>query len=89
MAKIGIARRPVGDMEKDFVELLASRLPLAIASEKFERLWDEVNMAAASVISYPEVDGYIALLIRMQGVYESQYRGRTHMNGLRATPRAG
>ncbi len=89
MARIGIGRRPVGDMEKDFLELLASRLPLAIASEKFERLWDEVNSAAASVISYPEVNGYIALLKRMQGAYESQYRGSTHMNGLRATPRTG
>ena len=81
-------RRSVADMENDFVELVASRLPFAIASEKFERLWDEVNLAAASVISSPEVNGYIALLIRMQGVYELHYRGSMHMNGRRATSQA-
>lgn len=85
MEKIEVVRRTAGDMENDFLELVASRLPLAIASEKFERLWDEVNSAAASVISSPEVNRYIALLIRMQGVYESHYRAGLHLNGLRAT----
>ena len=61
------------------MELVSSGLPFAIASEKFERLWDEVNLAAASVISSPEVNRYIALLIRMQGVYESQYSRSTRM----------
>jgi len=75
-------------MENDFVELVAARLPLAIASEKFESLWDEVNLAAAGVISRPEVNRYIALLIRMQGVYESKYRGSMHLNGRGATPQA-
>ena len=86
MEKIELVRRSVEDIEDDFVQLVASRLPLLIASEMFERLWDEVNSAAASVISCPEVNAYIALLIRMQGVYESHYRANTHMNGLRATP---
>jgi hypothetical protein len=88
MEKIEVIRRPVGDMENDFVDLVASRLPLAIASEKFERLWDEVNSAATSLMSCPEVNRYVALLIRMQGVYESQYIGSTHMNGRHATPQA-
>jgi hypothetical protein len=83
MEKIEVVRRSAADMENDLAELLASRLPTAIASEKFERLWDEVNLAAASVISCPEVNGYIALLVRMQGVYESHYKAATHMNGLR------
>lgn len=38
MEKIEVVRRSVGDMENDLVKLLASRLPVAIASEKFERL---------------------------------------------------
>jgi len=88
MEKIELVRRSVGDLENDFVELVASWLPLAIASERFERLWDEVNLAAASVISCPEVNGYIALLIRMQGVYESKYRGRAYINYRRAMPQA-
>jgi hypothetical protein len=75
-------------MENDFVELVASRLPAPIASEKFERLWDEVNLAAASVMSSPEVNGYIALLRRMQRVYESQYRRSSHINYRRAIPPA-
>jgi len=86
MKKIAPARRAVGDIENDFVELVASGLPFAIASEEFERLWDEVNLAAASVISSPEVNGYIALLIRMQGVYESQYS--RSMNGSRTALQA-
>ena len=84
MEKIELIRRSVGDMENDFVELVASRLPFAIATEKFERLWDEVNLAAGSVISSPEVNGYIALLIRMQGVYESQYTRSGRTNGWRS-----
>ena len=35
MEKIELVRRSVGDMENDFVELVASRLPLAIVSERF------------------------------------------------------
>jgi hypothetical protein len=79
MEKIAPVRRSVGELEDDFAELQASRLSLSIANEKFERLWDEVNSAAASVISRPELNGYIALLIRMQGVYDSRYRRSTHM----------
>ena len=87
MEKIEPVRRSVGDLENDFAKLLASRLPLAMITEEFERLWDEVNSAAASVISRPEVDGYIALLKRMQRTYESHCGASIHINGRRVTSR--
>lgn len=81
MGKTELVRRPAGDLEFDFAELLAARLPLSIANEKFERLWDEVNSVAAGVVLQPEVNDYIALLKRMHSAYESRYRANVHVRG--------
>ncbi|MEM5318306.1 hypothetical protein [Paraburkholderia sp. JHI869] len=58
MEKIEMVRRSAGDMENYFLELVASRLPLSIAREKLEHLWDAVNSAVSSVISSLEGYGY-------------------------------
>lgn len=81
--------RPISDLEYDFAELLASRLPLVVAREKFDHLWDEVNEAAAVAVSSPQAGSYLGLLKRMQHTYESRYTENCRLNGRRVTYEPG
>jgi uncharacterized lipoprotein len=40
--------RSISSMERDFLAIQSSKLPIDIAREKFERLWDKVGAAAAT-----------------------------------------
>jgi hypothetical protein len=68
------ARTPEA-IDKDFTDLMASRLSVTVAREKFERLWDEVNSVAAQLISTEQGRPYLALLKRMHETFENHYRG--------------
>ncbi|WP_246279148.1 hypothetical protein [Paraburkholderia ultramafica] len=61
------------EIEKDFADLVASRLPVWIAREKFELLWDETNLVAARLVFTTEGESYISLLKRMHETFESRY----------------
>ena len=73
--------RPVAEIEQDFADLLASHLPLAIARDKLERLWDETNIAAAQLMPTTQMAPYISLLNRMQDALETRYHKRRSING--------
>ena len=73
--------RNVESIEKDFAELLVSHLPGAVARDKLERLWDEVNTAAARLVLTRQVSPYLSLLKRMQEVFEIRYREGRPING--------
>jgi hypothetical protein len=68
------ARTPEA-IEKDFADLIASKLPVTLAREKFERLWDETNSVAARLVASEQGRPYLSLLRRMHETFESQYRG--------------
>ena len=74
------ARAPEA-IEKDFTDLMASRLPVTLAREKFERLWDETNGAAAQLVSTERGRPYLALLRRMHETFENHYRGAPQRHG--------
>jgi hypothetical protein len=61
-------------IEKDFADLMASRLPVTVAREKFERLWDEANTLAAQLVSTERGRPYLSLLRRMHETFEGHYR---------------
>ncbi|KNH06894.1 hypothetical protein BRCH_01823 [Candidatus Burkholderia brachyanthoides] len=62
MSEAAPSFRPIEAIERDFVEAHTATLPPQPALDKFERLWDEVNDAAASLL--PDESGmpYLALL---------------------------
>ncbi|SDH78839.1 hypothetical protein [Paraburkholderia phenazinium] len=74
------ARMPEA-IEKDFMDLMASRLPVTVAREKFERLWDEVNTSAAQLVGTERGSPYLALLKRMHETFENHYRGGPQRQG--------
>ena len=65
---------------KDFTDLMASRLPVTVAREKFERLWDEANTVAAQLVGTVQGGPYLALLKRMHETFENHYRGAPQRN---------
>jgi hypothetical protein len=73
------ARTPEA-IERDFVDLMASRLPVTLAREKFERLWDETNGVAARLVSTERGRPYLSLLRRMHETFENHYRGAPQRN---------
>lgn len=73
--------RPIAEIELDFANLLVSRLPVAIARDKFERLWDEANAVAGQLVLTSQVTPYLALLQRMHDAFESRYAQRRMTNG--------
>lgn len=77
--------RSPDEIEQDFAELLTSRLPVAVASEKFERLWDETNTAAAKLVATGQGLPYISLLKRMHETFErhNAQLATRNMNGFR------
>ncbi len=68
-------------IDRDFEDLIASRLPGTIARDKFERLWDETNAVAAEMVLTAQGQPYISLLKRMHQTFESRYPGGTPTNG--------
>jgi hypothetical protein len=68
------ARTPEA-IDKDFTDLMASRLPVTVAREKFERLWDETNSLAAQLVGTERGRPYLTLLRRMHETFENHYRG--------------
>ena len=73
------ARTPEA-IDKDFTDLMASRLPVTVAREKFERLWDETNTVAAQLVGTEPGSPYLALLKRMHETFENHYRGAPQRN---------
>lgn len=60
-------------IEKDFLDLMMSGIPVDIARDKFERLWDETNALAASWMMTEQGHPYIALLKRMHAAFAERY----------------
>lgn len=60
-------------IEKDFLDLMMSGIPVDIARDKFERLWDETNALAASWMMTEQGHPYIALLKRMHAAFAKRY----------------
>lgn len=67
-------------IDQDFKDLMASRLPVTVAREKFERLWDEANSLAAQLVGTERGGPYLALLKRMHETFENHYRGAPQRN---------
>lgn len=78
--------RSIDEIERDFVDLMAARMPATIAREKFERLWDETNTIAAQRVMSAQGDAYITLLKRMHETFESRYHDASPRRPLK-TPR--
>lgn len=74
------ARSPEA-IDKDFADLMASKLPGTVARDKFERLWDETNAIAAQTVLTPQGQKYLALLKRMHQTFESRYPESGPING--------
>jgi len=62
--------RPIAEIEKDFTDVLASRLPAVVLREKLELLWDEANIAAGEFVLTAHAAPYLSLLNRMQETFE-------------------
>lgn len=73
--------RSLKAIEADFDGLVESQMPIALAREEFERLWDEVNLIAALLIATSSVTPYLALLQRMQEMFETRFADRPRVNG--------
>nr|WP_241018629.1 hypothetical protein [Paraburkholderia sp. Tr-20389] len=59
------------------MDLMMSGIPSDIAHDKFERLWDETNALAASMMMTSQALPYIALLKRMHADFAGRYPRRT------------
>lgn len=73
------ARTPEA-IDNDFTDLMASRLSVNVAREKFERLWDETNTVAAQLVGTERGSPYLALLKHMHETFENHYRGAPQRN---------
>jgi hypothetical protein len=73
-------------VEGDFYDLVESRVPVVLACEIFERLWDEVNSIVAQDVSATSVTPYILLLKRMQELFDARYLDRLRINGNQEGP---
>lgn len=65
--------RPPEEIERDLADLMASPLPVSIARDEFERLWDETNALAARLVPTAEGEPYISLLKRMHEAFSQHY----------------
>jgi hypothetical protein len=65
---------------QDFADLMASKLAVTPAREKFERLWDEANSLAAQLVGTEQGAPYLALLKHMHETFENHYRGALQRN---------
>ena len=63
--------RTVEEIEKDFSDLMSSHIPATVIRDGFEQLWDEANSIAAAMMLSEASRPYIALLTRMQRVFEA------------------
>ncbi|RKT26404.1 hypothetical protein B0G69_2149 [Paraburkholderia sp. RAU2J] len=68
-------------IDQDFADLMASKMPSAVARDKFERLWDEVNAIAVKTVHTAEGQRYISLLKRMHQTFEDRYPVGGVVNG--------
>ncbi|AME23742.1 hypothetical protein AXG89_07650 [Burkholderia sp. PAMC 26561] len=68
-------QRAVEQIEHEFAGMLLQHWHPDIARQRFEVLWDEVNVAAIKTLGSDAGSAYIALLIRMQYEFDEQYRG--------------
>jgi hypothetical protein len=72
----GTARlpRPADAIERDFLDVRGAALPFQVCADKIERLWDEINDAAASLL--PDEGGmpYLALLRQLQDELDRRKR---------------
>jgi hypothetical protein len=75
------AARSAEAIDKDFADLMASEMPGAVARDKFESLWDEINAIAAQTIDTAAGQQYLSLLKRMHQTFESRYPAKGAMNG--------
>jgi hypothetical protein len=78
------ASRPARSAEaidRDFADLMASKMPGPVARDKFETLWDEANSIAAQTVHMIEGQEYIALLKRMHATFEDRYPSDSVTNG--------
>jgi hypothetical protein len=62
--------RPAEAIERDFLDVRAATLPFQVSADKIERLWDEINEAAANLL--PDEGGmpYLALLRQLQDEFD-------------------
>lgn len=67
----GRPSRSLDAIQRDFNDLVASKLTGDIARDKFERLWDETNVIAAKTVTTPEGDRCIALLKQMHQIFDT------------------
>ena len=67
--------RTVEEIEGEFSGMLHQHWPPDVARQRFEVIWDEVNVAATTTLGNAEGSAYIALLSRMQYEFDKQYRG--------------
>jgi nucleoside diphosphate kinase len=74
------ARSPEA-IDKDFADLMASKMPSDAARDKFERLWDETNAIAAQTVHTLEGQRYISLLKHMHETFEGHYAANGTING--------
>ncbi len=91
MSEVAPSFRPIEAIERDFVEVRTATLPPQPALDnKFERLWDELNGAAAHLL--PDESGmpYLALLRLLQDEFDRLKRNRylAKLSGIRWEPRA-
>jgi hypothetical protein len=64
--------RPITEIEKDFTDAQASRLPAILIREKLERLWDEANIAASGLLSTALAEPYLGLLKNMEETFQKR-----------------
>lgn len=67
--------RTVEEIESEFSGMLHQHWPPDVARQRFEVIWDEVNVAATKTLGNAEGSAYISLLSRMQYELDRQYRG--------------
>ena len=67
--------RTVEEIESEFSGILHQHWPPVVARQRFEVIWDEVNVAATTTLGNAEGSAYVALLSRMQYEFDKQYRG--------------
>jgi hypothetical protein len=79
------SHRPADAIERDFLDVRGAALPFQVCADKIERLWDEINEAAASLL--PDEGGlpYLALLRQLQDELDRRKRNAylARLSGIR------
>jgi hypothetical protein len=68
--RTNVTHRTPPELRGDFKLISTERLPVATALEKFDRLRDETNTAAARLASTQDIGEYITLLQDMDAWYQ-------------------